>query len=81
MLREASAQYDMVVIDTAPLLATVDTQSILPHVANVLFVVKAEHTRISDIQDALEQLGDKTIGVVLNKVKHLKHEQHYYSYQ
>jgi Mrp family chromosome partitioning ATPase len=71
----------MVLIDTAPLLATVDTHSILPHVANVLFVVKAEHTKICDIQDSLDQLGDKTLGVILNKIRHLKHEQHYYSYQ
>ncbi len=80
-LKEASREYDVVLLDTAPLLAAVDTEVLLPLVSNVLFLIRADTTPIDCVRDALALVGEKIVGVVLNGAKTVKYRDYYYSYQ
>ncbi len=77
LLEEAKADYDVVILDSAPLLAVADTQSLVPLVDCGLFVLNADHTPISAAREALAMLQDKVVGCVVNRVTHLKSEDYY----
>lgn len=79
-LDEARKEYDFVIIDSAPLLAASDTHAIIPQVDQALFVLRANRTPIDCAQDALEILGKKTLGCVLNDVEELKYHEYYGQY-
>ncbi len=79
-LEEAQKEYDVIVIDTAPLLVAVDTQAILPLVSSVIYVMRANITPIDCVNDALALVGDKILGCVLNGVEKLKYESYYEGY-
>ena len=79
LLAEAKADYDVIILDSAPLLAVADTQSIVPFVDCGLFVLNADATPISAAQEALAMLRDKVIGCVVNRVSNLKSESYYRS--
>lgn len=79
-LEEAQNDYDLIIIDTAPLLVAVDTHAILPHVNSVIYVLRADVTPIGCVNDALAILGDKVLGCVLNSVQKLKYESYYEGY-
>ncbi len=80
-LAAASKEYDTVILDTAPLLATVDTEAILPLVNSVLFLIRADKTPIDCVADALALVGEKIVGVVLNGAKTVKYRDYYYGYE
>lgn len=80
LLAEARAEYDIVVIDSAPLLLTVDTHVLLPLVDHAMLVVRADHTPIACSQDALGMLGEKALGCILNDTKRMKYEEYYRAY-
>jgi succinoglycan biosynthesis transport protein ExoP len=69
MLREACAAADIVLIDTAPILSTSDSASLLGWVDVVLVVARAGRTT-AEVAEAsaemLEALGAPVIGTVLN---------------
>lgn len=77
LLAEAKAEYDVVLLDSAPLLAVADTQSLVPLVDCALFVLNADETPISAAKEALEMLQDKVAGCIVNRVEHLKSEGYY----
>ena len=77
LLDEARADYDVVIIDSAPLLAVADTQSVVPFVDCGLFVLNADATPIAAAREALSMLRDKVVGCVVNRVKDLKSENYY----
>ncbi len=79
-LEDARAEYDFVVIDSAPLLVAADTHALLPLIDQAIFVVRANHTPIDCAQDALAMLGKKALGCVLNDVDELKYEEYYNKY-
>lgn len=79
LVEEAKAAYDVVIFDSAPLLAVADTQSLVPFVDCALFVVGADNTPISAAREALAMLQDKVAGTILNRVNHLKSEGYYRS--
>jgi Mrp family chromosome partitioning ATPase len=69
LLREASEQFDFVVIDTPPIGAAPDAGLIAPLVDAVLLVIRAGQTSHENVQHAVETLGaDRILGVVLNAV-------------
>ncbi|MBW4027388.1 CpsD/CapB family tyrosine-protein kinase [Acidipila rosea] len=80
VLEAARQEYDMVIIDSAPLLLAVDTHVLLPMVDHALLVVRADHSPIACAQDAVKMLGDKALGCVLNDVKKMKYEEYYRAY-
>jgi Mrp family chromosome partitioning ATPase len=72
LLAEASARYDLVVLDSAPLLAVPDTRVIAPLVDNFCLVVRAEYVPKGAVMRALELLASADSmpsGLVFNSFK------------
>lgn len=65
----AARSFDVVVLDTAPLLSVPDTRVLLPLVQNACLVVRAEYTRKKAFERALtifSEDGSQLSGVVVN---------------
>jgi len=69
-LRMLSSQYDYVIVDCPPLLATVDAASICRVASGVLIVVRAGVTPREDVVKARERVGEMPVlGVLLTGVE------------
>jgi polysaccharide biosynthesis transport protein len=71
MLDQARADYDIVIIDSSPLLAVTDPSIIAAVVDGVLLVVRVSSTRRHDVDRAkelLETMGLPVLGVVINGI-------------
>jgi Mrp family chromosome partitioning ATPase len=69
LLRQLTRQYEMVVIDTPPVLSASDAASLAGRADGVLFVLRAGQTQRALAQEARRQLdavGAHVIGAVLN---------------
>lgn len=69
LLEEAEKYFDVIVIDSAPLLAVPDTRLLIPLVDNFCFVVRAEKTPKAAIRKAIELFkddGTEPAGIVIN---------------
>ncbi|MBH2018619.1 MAG: polysaccharide biosynthesis tyrosine autokinase [Burkholderiales bacterium] len=69
LLGALSAQYDLVLIDTSPVLAVSDTQVLAPHAGTVFLVARAEVTALGELQESTKRLGQTGVqvkGVVFN---------------
>lgn len=69
LLQNLSAQYDLVLIDTPPVLAVSDTQVIASHAGTVFLVARAEVTALGELQESVKRLGQTGVavkGVVFN---------------
>jgi len=69
LLQDLSAQYDLVLIDTPPVLAVSDTQAIAPHAGTVFLVARANVTSLGELHESTKRLGQTGIpvkGVVFN---------------
>lgn len=69
VLNEARARYDLVVVDSAPVLAVPDTRMIAPLADNRCMVVRAESTPAGAVTAALDLLsagGSSPAGLVFN---------------
>lgn len=74
-------EFDVVLLDTPPILPVADTLSLRDLVDGFLFVFRASFTPHTMLRQALEELGDANIlGVVINGVEPLtiKYYQRYY---
>lgn len=71
LLRTARRQFDLVIIDTAPVSSVGDALIVTPRVDGVLFVVEWERTHremvIQSLRDIYE-IGENVLGLVLTKV-------------
>ncbi len=80
-LAEAAAEYDFVLLDTAPVMAADDATSLAPHIDAVLFVLRAEHTSARIARAALDVLYQRQVqilGIVLNAVRPGSADYYYY---
>jgi len=77
LLKEMKAEYDVMILDSAPMLAVSDTHSLVPLVDCALFVLNADTTPIHGVREALSMLQNKVAGCVVNRVHHLKSEDYY----
>jgi capsular exopolysaccharide synthesis family protein len=77
LLDEMKAAYDVVILDSAPMMAVADTHSLLPLVDCSLFILNADSTPIRGAREALAMMQDKVAGCVVNRVTHLKSEDYY----
>ena len=71
-LKTASAGFDYVLLDTAPILAADDVPSLAPQVDAVLFVLRAEHTPARIACAALNALYSRqarVLGIIFNSVR------------
>ena len=69
LLEGFSSQYDLVLIDTPPVLAVSDTQVIAFHAGTVFLVARAEVTALGELQESVKRLGQTGVvakGVVFN---------------
>ncbi|MCX7782303.1 MAG: Wzz/FepE/Etk N-terminal domain-containing protein [Meiothermus sp.] len=67
-----SGQYDMIIIDTPPVLSVTDTLIMAPYVSGVLMVVREGQTDRRQLRSALEilkRVGAQTLGLVMNRVR------------
>ncbi|MFP7760258.1 polysaccharide biosynthesis tyrosine autokinase [Marisediminicola sp. LYQ85] len=72
ILGEVTEQYDLVVIDSAPVLSVADATLLSPLVDLTLLVVNSSRTRKAQVTrtiDALEVAGGSVSGVVLNRMR------------
>lgn len=71
LLRRLETNFDLVIIDTAPLMVASDARALARHVDTVLFVVRWASTRREMVRAAYRQLQDagaRIAGVVLTQV-------------
>jgi capsular exopolysaccharide synthesis family protein len=85
ILKEARSRYDLVVLDSAPVLAVPDTRMIAPLADNICMVVRAERTPVGAViaaHELLEAGGRAPAGLVFNaySVKRRLPGYRYYSY-
>ncbi|MDA7880923.1 polysaccharide biosynthesis tyrosine autokinase [Akkermansiaceae bacterium] len=69
LLEELAKEFDVIVIDSAPLLAVPDTRLIIPTVDNFCLVVRAEQTPKSAVRKVIDLLADDGVepaGIVIN---------------
>ncbi len=82
LLSEATHTYDVVILDTPPLLPVTDA-AILSHITSgALIVVGSRIVRRAELAaavDSLDQVDTRVLGLVLNKVQK-EDEDHYYGY-
>jgi capsular exopolysaccharide synthesis family protein len=71
ILAAARTRFDLVLVDSAPILAVPDNLLLLTHVERVLLVARASHTSKRDLlraQRLIEHAEVRILGVVLNEV-------------
>jgi capsular exopolysaccharide synthesis family protein len=79
LLRASRDQFDLVIIDSTPILPVADVMLLQDLVDGLLYVVRSRVTPRSAVQDALRRVrSDKLIGVVLND--HQEYRDSYMTY-
>lgn len=81
LLQEARERYDVIVVDTPPVLGIADAKMLARSVDAVLFVIRWERTKRDAARSALEEftdVSDNVVGAVLNNVDMRRHS--YYAY-
>lgn len=71
LLKKLSPYYDLILIDSAPVLAVADAMSLAPHVGTTFLVAKAEETTLGELDESnkrIVQAGGKVKGVVFNNM-------------
>jgi capsular exopolysaccharide synthesis family protein len=84
LLRDAATQYDLVIVDSPPVMAADDATSLAPSVDGVLFVIRAQQTSARVARAALDLLYQRRInvlGLVFNAVEPNAAEYYYYRYK
>jgi capsular exopolysaccharide synthesis family protein len=78
MLRDLRRRYDLIVVDSPPVLPVPDVPLILSHVDAAVVVARVGVTRRAAFQDMLEILGnEKILGVFLNQSGLPRHSRYY----
>jgi capsular exopolysaccharide synthesis family protein len=82
LLALAKPQFDVVLVDSAPLLVVSDTRLLLPALDRVVLVVKAGQTmtrELRQMQDLLRRADARVLGVVVNQAN--PRDMYYYTRQ
>jgi capsular exopolysaccharide synthesis family protein len=72
LLKESVEEYDLVLWDSAPVLATDEASSLCSKVDGVVFLARVRYSSINSMRSALKELtqrGGKITGIVLNAVQ------------
>jgi capsular exopolysaccharide synthesis family protein len=85
IISEASARFDMVIVDGPPVLGLADAPLLSAACRGTLFVIESGKTRTRAVREAvtrLQEAGGHILGAVLTKFKHQSHGYGYgYSYE
>jgi capsular exopolysaccharide synthesis family protein len=82
-LAKIRSQYNYIIFDSAPVLATDDTANLAPKINAVLFVVRADYTSARNAREALQQLRQRQatiLGLVFNRSIATRTGGYYYRY-
>jgi len=77
-------RYDIVLIDTPPIMACVDSRVVGQSSDAMIVVAKVESTKISDLEHVVQQarkLNVNVVGVILNQVEFRYGYPYYYAYR
>ena len=80
LLQQLAGQYDLVIIDTPPVLAASDTAILAPMAGAVFMVARAEVTSLGELQESAKRLslsGVQTRGVIFNDLNTTKRRYGY----
>jgi capsular exopolysaccharide synthesis family protein len=83
MMEELRREFEMVIFDTAPVLAVDDTPSLAPKVDGTLIIYRAGRTSCRLMRNSLEALysrNAKVLGIIFNGVDPKQPEYGYYKY-
>lgn len=83
LLIKLSEMYDLVLLDTPPVLAVADSQILGNLVDGSLLVVNSKHThrdKVIDAKNQLDKSSSKTLGIVLNDLDKKDDGDYYYYY-
>jgi len=83
LLAQLQERFDMVLIDSPPVLAVTDAAVLAPKVGGVVVVVRAnavDHRQVSRAKEALEAVKARVLGVVLSAVQPEGRDGYYYYY-
>lgn len=81
LIEQAKLKYDVIIIDTAPILAVADVAVMAHLVDSIVWVVDARKLRRAQLDlasEALEATGAHVAGIILNRVKPLRIHDVYY---
>ncbi|MBF4614053.1 polysaccharide biosynthesis tyrosine autokinase [Curtobacterium sp. VKM Ac-1376] len=81
VLAELASRFDVVLVDTPPVLAVTDSALVSTLVSTTLLVTAANQTKRSDVRlaiEALDRVGQQPAGIVLTKTKHKASRSAYY---
>lgn len=81
LLTEAYETYDMIIIDTPPMLAVTDASILINKVDGAILVARSEQTETSQLEEAIERIkksADNLLGVVLNDLEKTDSYNYYY---
>jgi capsular exopolysaccharide synthesis family protein len=86
ILREAREMFDYIIIDAPPLAVFTDATVLINHADGAMLVIRANKTRYSAIDRAVEPIPkDRFLGVVLNQsedvLKETEYGYNYYNYR
>jgi polysaccharide biosynthesis transport protein len=84
LLEQLSSQYDIVLIDTPPLLPVTDAAILAKITGGALVIAAAGNLHLQQLADglgALQDVGARVLGVVLNRLAHKQNDAYaYYDY-
>ena len=83
LLQNLRDEYDMVIIDTAPIGTVVDAAIVAPNADGAVFIIESGKVNYKSVQKAIEKFevsGCKVLGVALNKIDKSKNSYGYYKY-
>ena len=84
LLKQAAAEFDWVVIDSAPVMAADDVATLAPRAEGVIFVLRANHTSARVGRAALDLLYQRNVrifGLAFNAVRTDTSDYYYYKYK
>ncbi len=80
-LSHASEVYDMIIVDTPPLLAVTDAQILANLLDGVIIVTRSHQTEVDQLKESVElikKVQGNLLGTVLNDVEKTAKEDYYY---
>lgn len=81
LIKQLTEMYDLVIVDSPPVLSVADARLLGQEVNGVLFVVSAHQVSkvaLKKAKESLDLVGVRIIGTILNKKKLTKSENYYY---
>ena len=79
-LQEACRNYDVVVVDAAPLIPVADTQVLAPLLDGAVLACRAHSTPAELVKQSADMLGSKLLGTILNGAKRPPQSRYYTGY-